>query len=160
MSGTDILPVDWLFPSVETTWLLCEVRTHARLCVPGIIFQMGCTSHISIVTYFWQNSTCLKNKSVRQCHPENTFSDDPTYCEPTSTCTQARIQKFFKEGLRRKILKEKYLFIHVSTRVHINNRQPCNSFSLLLFQEDCLLFFCFVLLLSFIFEIWRGVQSP
>ena len=44
-------------------------------------------------------------------------------------------------GLRRKILKEKCLLIHVSTRVHIKTRQTCKSFSLLPFQEDCLLFF-------------------
>ena len=53
-------------------------------------------------------------------------------------------QQFFKmgEGLRRKILKEKCLLIHVSTRVHIHvkTRQTCNSFSLLPFQEDFLLF--------------------
>ena len=35
----------------------------------------------------------------------------------------------------------KMFLIHVSTRVHIKTRQTCNSFSLLLFQEDCLLFF-------------------
>ena len=41
---------------------------------------------------------------------------------------QARIQKFFKGGgLRKKILKEKCLLIHVSTRVHIKTRQTCNS---------------------------------
>ena len=34
----------------------------------------------------------------------------------------------------------------VDTRVQIKTRQRCNSFSLLPFQEDCLLFFCFVLL--------------
>ena len=44
-------------------------------------------------------------------------------------------------GLRREILKKKSLLIHVSTRVHIKTRQTCNSFSLLPFQEDCLLFF-------------------
>ena len=52
--------------------------------------------------------------------------------------TQAQIQKFFKggRGLRRKILKEKCLLIHVSTREHIKTRQTCNSFSLLPFQEE------------------------
>ena len=62
---------------------------------------------------------------------------------------QARIQKFQKGGgLRREILKEKCLLIHVSTRVHMKTRQTCNSFSLLPSKE-----YCFVLLLSFIFEI-------
>ena len=46
--------------------------------------------------------------------------------------------------MRRKILKEKCLLIHVSTHVHIKTRQTCNSFSLLPFQEDCLLFFALV----------------
>ena len=66
--------------------------------------------------------------------------------------------EIFQRGLvlRRKILKEKCLLKHVSTSVHIKTRQTCNSFSLLPFQEDCLLFFCFDLLLSFIFEIQRG----
>ena len=44
-------------------------------------------------------------------------------------------------GLRRKILKEKCLLIHVSTRVYMKTRQTCNSFSFLPFQENCLLFF-------------------
>ena len=72
---------------------------------------------------------------------------------------QARIQKFFKGGLRSKILKEKCLLIHVSTRVHIKTRQTCNSFSLLPFQEDCLLFFFFALFYySLIFlKFERGV---
>ena len=42
--------------------------------------------------------------------------------------SQARIQKFFKGEhgwSRRKILKEKCLLIHVSTRVHIKTRQTC-----------------------------------
>ena len=59
----------------------------------------------------------------------------------TECIMHARIQKFFKGGLRRKILKEKCLLIHVSTRVYIKTRQRCNSFSLLPFQEDYLLFF-------------------
>ena len=68
---------------------------------------------------------------------------------------QARIQKFFKGGgVGGKFLKEKCLLIHVSTRVNIKTRQMFNSFSLLPFQEDCLLFFS--LLLSFIFEILKG----
>ena len=44
-------------------------------------------------------------------------------------------------GLRRKILKQKCLLIHLSTRVHIKTRQTCNSFSLLPFQEDCHIYF-------------------
>ena len=43
-------------------------------------------------------------------------------------------------GLRRKILKYICLMIHVSTRFK-KTRQTCNPFSLLPFQEDCLLFF-------------------
>ena len=34
-----------------------------------------------------------------------------------------------------------FVDIPVSTRVHIKTRQKCYSFSLLPFQEDCLLFF-------------------
>ena len=62
-------------------------------------------------------------------------------------------RNFSKGRLRRKILKEKCLLIHVSTRVHIKTRQTCNSFSLLPFQEDCLLFFAlFYYSLLFLFE--------
>ena len=65
-----------------------------------------------------------------------------------------RILKFFKVGgWGWKILKEKCLLIHISTGVHIKTRQTCNSFSLLPFHEDCLLFFAFfyysLLLLKF-----------
>ena len=56
-------------------------------------------------------------------------------------------------GLRGKILKEKCLLIHVSTRVHIKTRQTCNSFSLLPFQEDCLLFFALFYYSLLFFEI-------
>ena len=62
-----------------------------------------------------------------------------------------------EENFERKMLKN--LLIHVSTRVHIKFRQTCNSFSLLPFQEDCLLF-CFILLLSFIFKFERGLPPP
>ena len=54
------------------------------------------------------------------------------------THIQARIQKYFKGGF-------------ISTHVHIKTRQTCNYFSLLSFQEDCLLFLAFL-----IFEIWKG----
>ena len=78
--------------------------------------------------------------------------------------TQARIQKFFKGGggLRNKILKEKCLLIDVSTRVHMKTRQTCNSFSLLPFLEDCLLFLAlFYYSLSFLkFERVDGVKKP
>ena len=59
-----------------------------------------------------------------------------------------------------KILKEKCMLIKVSTRVHIKTRQTCNSFSLLLFIEDCLLFFdlSYHSLLFLKFE--RGVATP
>ena len=72
---------------------------------------------------------------------------------------QARIQKVFKRGggrLRRKILKEKCLLIQVSPRVHVKTRQTCNSFSLLPFQEDFLLYSYFLLIL----EIWKGGCNP
>ena len=38
-------------------------------------------------------------------------------------------------------MTEKCLLIHVLTRIHIKTRQTGNSFLLLPFQEDCLLFF-------------------
>ena len=65
---------------------------------------------------------------------------------------QAQIQKFFKggvgEGVRRKILKEKCLLIHVSMHVHIKTRQTCNSFSLsLLFKKIVFYILLCVLLL-------------
>ena len=67
-------------------------------------------------------------------------------------------------GLRRKILKEKCLLIHISTREHIKTRQTCNSFSLLPFQEDCLLFFAlyyrYYSLLFLKFERGGGLQPP
>ena len=59
-----------------------------------------------------------------------------------------------------KKLKKKCLLIHMSMREHIKTRQTCNSFSLLPFQDDCLLFFCFVLLLSLFFKFERGVATP
>ena len=69
---------------------------------------------------------------------------------------QARIHKFFKGGLRSKILKEKCLLIHVSTRVHIKTRQTCKSFSLLPFQEDCLLFFALFYYSLLLLKFERG----
>ena len=72
---------------------------------------------------------------------------------------QARIKKFFKggEGWGGKFWK-KYVCWYRYQRVYTKKtRKTCNSISLLPFQEDGLLFFfCFVLLLSFIFEIWKG----
>ena len=44
-------------------------------------------------------------------------------------------------GVEEENFERKILLIHVSTRVHTKIRQTCNSFSLLPFQEDCLLFF-------------------
>ena len=71
-------------------------------------------------------------------------------------------RNFSKGGLRRKILKEKCLLIQVSTCVHIKTRQTCNSFSLLPFQEDCLLFFAlfYYSLLFLKFERGGGVAIP
>ena len=61
-------------------------------------------------------------------------------------------------GLRWKILNEKCMLIHVSMHVHIKTRQTYNSFSLLPFQEDCLLFFALLYysLLFLKFERGRG----
>ena len=65
-------------------------------------------------------------------------------------------RNFSKGVLRRKILKEKCLLIHVSTRVHIKSRQTCNSFSLLPFQEGCLLFFVLFYYSLLFFKLERG----
>ena len=75
---------------------------------------------------------------------------------------QARIQKFFKGGLRKKILKEKCLLIHVSKRVHIKTRQTYNILSFLPFQDDFLLFFA-LFYYSFLFlkfERGEGCSTP
>ena len=53
--------------------------------------------------------------------------------------------------------------MRVSTRVHMRTRQTCNSFSLLPFQEDCLLFFAlFYCSLFFLGNVKRGggVATP
>ena len=63
-------------------------------------------------------------------------------------------------GLRRKILKEKCLLIHVSTRVHIKTRQTCNSFSLLPFQEDCIVFFALFNYSLLFLKFERGGATP
>ena len=65
---------------------------------------------------------------------------------------QARTQKFFKGGgwgWGGKFWKK-----NVSMRVHIKTRQTCNSFSLLPFQEDCLLFFA-LFHSSLLFSFWN-----
>ena len=69
---------------------------------------------------------------------------------------QAWIQKFIKRGggLRRKILKEKCLFLHVSSRVHIKTNMQLflsSSFSRVLSS-----IYCYLLLVSLIFKIWKG----
>ena len=53
-------------------------------------------------------------------------------------------------GLKRKILKEKCLLIHVT----------CNSFSLLLFQEYCLLFFALFYYSLLYLKFERGGATP
>ena len=63
-------------------------------------------------------------------------------------------------GLRRKIWKEKCLLIHVSTRVHIKTRQTCNSFSLLPFQEDGLLFFALFYYSLLFLKFEKGGCNP
>ena len=80
-----------------------------------------------------------------------------------ATCISAEPEIFQRGGgLRRKILKEKCLLIHVSTRVHIKTRQTCNSFSLLPFQVECPLFFAlfYYSLLFLKFERGEGLQPP
>ena len=69
---------------------------------------------------------------------------------------QARIQKFFKGGGG---WGGKFWKIHLSTRVHINTRQTCNSFSLFLFQEDFLLIFA-LFYYSFFWNLKGGSQPP
>ena len=56
---------------------------------------------------------------------------------------------------------ERKMLIHVSMCEHIKTRQTCNSFSLLPFQKDCLLFFAlfYYSLLFLKFERW-GLQPP
>ena len=61
---------------------------------------------------------------------------------------------------KRKILKEKCLLIHVSTRVRIQTSQTCNSFSLLPFQEDCLLFFALFYYSILFLKFERGIATP
>ena len=76
--------------------------------------------------------------------------------------TQAQIQKFFKGGLRRKIMTEKCLLIHISMCVHIKARKRCNSLSLLFFfQEDRLPFFVVLFHYSLLFlKFERVVATP
>ena len=69
-------------------------------------------------------------------------------------------RNFSRGGLRRKILKEKCLFIHVSTGVHIKTRQTCTSFSLLPFQDDCLQFFALFYYSLLFLKFERGVVPP
>ena len=69
--------------------------------------------------------------------------------------------EIFQRGggeLRMKILKVKCFLIHVSTRVHVHikTRKICNSFSLLPFQEDCLLFFLLCFITPFYFWNLKG----
>ena len=76
--------------------------------------------------------------------------------------SQARIQNFFKGGgggLGGESLKEKCLLIVISTRVYITIRQTCSSLSSS-FSRGLSSIFCFVLLLFFIFEIWKGGCNP
>ena len=73
---------------------------------------------------------------------------------------QARIQKFFKGEVEEENFGRKMVLIHVSTRVHIKNKQTCTSFSLFPRQEDCLLFFALFYYSLFIFEIWKEGCNP
>ena len=75
---------------------------------------------------------------------------------------QAWIQKFFKRGWGGKFWKKNVCwYTYLLTREHIKTRQTCNSFSLLPFQKDCLLFFAlfYYSLLFLKFERW-GLQPP
>ena len=49
---------------------------------------------------------------------------------------------------------------YVSTLVHIKTRQTCNSFSLLPFEEDCLLFFALFYYSLLFLKFERGVATP
>ena len=81
-------------------------------------------------------------------------------CYEGGVDTSGADPEIFQMGLRRNILKEKCL-IHVSTHVHIKNRQTCNFFYLLPFQEDCLLFFAlFYYTLLFLKFERGGVATP
>ena len=73
----------------------------------------------------------------------------------TRGAQQARIQFSKGGGVRGKILKEKWLLIHISTRVHIKTRQTSNTFSLLSFQEDCLLFLLCLITYNTHFYFWN-----
>ena len=100
--------------------------------------------------------------NARACSRVGRYAPESRYNK--CALPEARIQKFFKGGgvLRRKIFKEKCLLIHLSSRVHIKTRQTCNSFSLLPFQEDCLLFFAlfYYTLLFLKFEKGGGGCNP
>ena len=82
------------------------------------------------------------------------------YITPIHRCGSRNFSK--GGGLRRKNFEKKCLLIHVSKRVHIKTRQICNSFSLLPYQEDCLLFFVlfYYSLLFLKFERGRGGLQP
>ena len=81
-----------------------------------------------------EHSTILKQKRLHTCQY-------PIYVH--YTCS---LHKHYRRGSRNFSKGggdfERKMFVNtLSTRVYIKTRQTCNSFSLLSFQEDCLLFF-------------------
>ena len=60
------------------------------------------------------------------------------------------IWNFYSTAVEENFERKMFVDTRINACTH-KTRQTCNSFSLLPFQEDCLLFFA-----SFIFEIWKG----
>ena len=74
--------------------------------------------------------------------------------------TQARIQKFFKRGVEEENFERK---IFADTRINAYTHKNKTNMQLFLsssFSRGSSSIFCFVLLLSFIFEIWKGGLQP
>ena len=105
----------------------------------------------------WWRHVNLSDRSI------NSVSIILSVTSPCLPCDPRRGSRNFSKGgggLRRKILEEKCLLIHVSTRVHIKTRQTYNSFSLLPFQEDCLLFCTLFYYSLFVLKFEMGGCNP
>ena len=103
----------------------------------------------------WWRHVNLSDRSI------NSVSIILSVTSPCLPCDPRRGSRNFSKGgggLRRKILEEKCLLIHVLTRVHIKTRQTYNSSSLLPFQEDCFLFF--LLYFNTLFYFWNLNPPP
>ena len=136
----------------ESSW-----QAHSRLYLWSLKRRL--TAYATIVLHI--NYSLYENFECLVIYNNQFMSPLLWKLELKTRMYQARIQKVLKGVSRRKILKEKCLLIHVSTRVHIKTRQTCNSFSFLPFQEDCLLFFllCFITLFYF-WNLKGGLQLP